>query len=90
MAMGLPVVSTSLGVEGLPVRANEHLLVGDSAEDFAAASLRVLDDHALRARLSASARSLIERDHSHEVAARAFERCCLNVVSAARARGAIR
>lgn len=89
MAMGLPVVSTALGVEGLPVRAGEHLLVGDSAEDFAAASLRILDDHVLRARLAASARSLVERDHSHEAVARAFERCCLGVLSAAPKSGAV-
>ena len=89
MAMGLPVISTSLGVEGLPVRADAHLLVGDSAEEFAAASLRLLDDSALRTRLAASARTLVERDHSHEAAARAFERCCLGVLSAAPKSGAV-
>ena len=30
-----PVVSTSLGAEGLEARPNEHLLIADTAEDFA-------------------------------------------------------
>ncbi len=33
---GTPVVSTSIGAEGLPVRDAEHLLLADGAEAFAA------------------------------------------------------
>ena len=35
MAMGLPVVSTGLGVEGLPITADEHYLQADTAEESA-------------------------------------------------------
>lgn len=77
MASGMPVVSTTLGVEGLPVKRGEHLLIADSADDFATAALRLLEDAGLRARLAASARALVERNFSHEAAARAFERACL-------------
>ena len=35
MAMARSVVSTSIGAEGLPMRANEHLLLADITADFA-------------------------------------------------------
>ena len=40
MAMGRPVVSTTLGIEGLDVTDGEHFLRADNAADFAAASWR--------------------------------------------------
>ena len=36
MAYGRPVVSTTIGAEGLPVKNGEHLLVADTAEDLLA------------------------------------------------------
>jgi glycosyltransferase involved in cell wall biosynthesis len=41
MAYGRPVISTALGAEGLPVRAQEHFLQADDAEGFAAAADRL-------------------------------------------------
>jgi glycosyltransferase involved in cell wall biosynthesis len=49
---GVPVVSTSLGVEGLELLHDKHLLIADSAEDFAKSIIRLLDDAELRTRLS--------------------------------------
>ena len=54
----IPVVSTTLGAEGLDVRHGEHLLLADTPEDFAAACARLLEDSALRARLAANAHEL--------------------------------
>ena len=44
MAMGKPVVSTTVGAEGLPVRDGEHVLLRDTPESFAAAVARLLRD----------------------------------------------
>jgi len=44
MAMGCPVVSTRIGVEGLPVEPDRHFLQADSADAMAAAVLALLDD----------------------------------------------
>lgn len=52
LALGTPVISTSKGAEGLSLTPNEDLLIGDGPDDFAAATLRVLDDADLRASLS--------------------------------------
>src|SRR5205807_1576985 len=52
MANGRAIVSTSLGWEGLPgVEPGRHLLVADSPRDFAAATVRLLEDRELRGRL---------------------------------------
>jgi glycosyltransferase involved in cell wall biosynthesis len=59
MALRTPIVSTSKGAEGLEARHEEHLLIADSAEDFAHAVIRLLTDTRLRERLAASAHQLV-------------------------------
>ena len=59
LALELPVVSTSMGAEGLAgLRAGEHCLIADDAAGFADATLRLLDDQALGRRLGAAGRIL--------------------------------
>ncbi len=58
-AHGLPVVSTSLGAEGLAVRQGHHLLIADEPGDFAAAVKRLLADRDLAARLASAGRALV-------------------------------
>lgn len=76
MAMGLPVVSTGVGVEGLPVRAGEHYLHADNSPDFAAAVVKLLRDRERREKLSHASREFVESHFSHRAAARAFEGAC--------------
>lgn len=57
MARGLPVVSTSVGVEGLPVVSGEHLLLADSGQAFADAIHSLLHDPGLREAIAASGRT---------------------------------
>jgi glycosyltransferase involved in cell wall biosynthesis len=66
LAMGLPIVSTSIGVEGLAVENGKHLLIADRPEHFAAAVLRVLSDPALAGDLGANARRLACERYSWE------------------------
>ncbi len=54
MNQALPLVSTTLGVEGIGVTADRELLVGDSADAFAAAVLTVLTDRAATGTLAAT------------------------------------
>jgi glycosyltransferase involved in cell wall biosynthesis len=42
-ALGLPVVSTTKGIEGLPVRSGTHALIADSPADFGAAIADIRD-----------------------------------------------
>lgn len=76
MAMGSPVVSTRIGVEGLPVEDGRHCLLADDPAGFAAALVRVLREAPLRQALSATARSHVEASFSFQHAARVFEDIC--------------
>ncbi len=80
MAMGCPVVSTSVGMEGLPVTSGEDFLVGDDAESFANGVVTLIRDKALRNRISARARELVESRFSFRNAAKVFEDICADVV----------
>ena len=44
MAAGIPVVSTTLGAEGIPAEHDRHLLLADDPAAFAQAVIRVLKD----------------------------------------------
>ncbi len=67
------VVSTSLGAEGLGAKQEQHLLIADSPADFAEATLRLLDDPALRRRLGEAGRQLYLDRFTWPVAWRALE-----------------
>jgi sugar transferase (PEP-CTERM/EpsH1 system associated) len=63
LAMGLPVVSTRVGAEGIEVTDGEELLLADTSEAFAEAVLRVLGDPVLAARLGAHGRQRMEAEY---------------------------
>ena len=60
---GLPIVSTSLGAEGIEYVDGEHLLIADDPASFAAAVLRLLQDPALNQRLRGSGRRWVEQHY---------------------------
>lgn len=80
MAMGCPVVSTSIGIEGLDVTPDRHYLLRDAPADQADAILALLREPALRERVSREARACVEDRYGHRVAAEVFERICLQAV----------
>jgi glycosyltransferase involved in cell wall biosynthesis len=60
-ARGIPVVSTTLGVEGIAAHSDEHLLVADTPASFAAAVTRILREPETSARLARAGRELVCR-----------------------------
>jgi len=70
LASGKPLVSTSLGVEGLGLQDGRELLIADEPHAFAAAVLRLLDDQAdggqVCAGLSAAGRRFVESHFTWE------------------------
>jgi polysaccharide biosynthesis protein PslH len=80
MAMGRPVISTSLGIEGLDVTDGEHFLRADSAEAFSRGILALLDDAALRSRMAAAARGLMEQRFAWKNVAAQFEAICMKAL----------
>jgi len=59
-AAGIPVVSTSFGMEGIAATPGRDFLCADSPEQFAEACLYLLERPAEGARLAAQARRLVE------------------------------
>jgi glycosyltransferase involved in cell wall biosynthesis len=55
MAMKKPIVSTTIGCEGINLMHEDSALFADTAEDFAKAVVRLFDDASLRARLAQKA-----------------------------------
>jgi glycosyltransferase involved in cell wall biosynthesis len=73
MSFRRPVVSTSIGIEGLEVIDGEHVLIGDTAEAFATQCLRLMSDPQLAARLAESAFELCKRKYSPEAVSAALD-----------------
>jgi glycosyltransferase involved in cell wall biosynthesis len=59
LAMGLPLVSTRIGAEGLELRDGEDLVLADEPADFAAAVLALASDPERARRLAASGRARV-------------------------------
>lgn len=76
MAMGCPVLSTTIGMEGLDAEPGMHFLQRDDAAPLADALLELLDDGVLRDRLSRAARGLVESRFGHQQVAQVFEDIC--------------
>jgi glycosyltransferase involved in cell wall biosynthesis len=58
MAMGRPIVSTTLGAEGIDAHQGEELLLADDPEAFAEATCQLLADPASRSLMGTRARAL--------------------------------
>jgi sugar transferase (PEP-CTERM/EpsH1 system associated) len=76
MAMERAVVSTTIGAEGLPVRAGTELLLADAPEEFAAAVVRVLTDDKLARELGAQAAATVRARFSWDGVAAEFAALC--------------
>jgi len=63
----IPVVSTTLGAEGLGVEDGVHLLLADTSDGLAEACARLLDDEGLRQRLVERAHDLFRLHFTDEV-----------------------
>jgi glycosyltransferase involved in cell wall biosynthesis len=63
MALGTPIVSTTKGAEGLELEAGTHLLLADDPGEFAAQTVRLLRDPALRQLLAANALQFVRQKY---------------------------
>ncbi len=66
MAQGVPVVSTSVGSEGLLVMDGEELFVRDDGSEFAAAAVQLAREPELWGRLTTAARASVSKHYSPE------------------------
>jgi glycosyltransferase involved in cell wall biosynthesis len=81
MASGLPCVATRRALGGLNAIPGRHLLVGETAEQFASHLVRILEDDRLAAMLGAAAREYVNVHHTRAVIAGELARVCAEVVT---------
>ncbi|MBL7016569.1 MAG: glycosyltransferase [Kiritimatiellales bacterium] len=80
MAFGLPVVSTSLGMEGIEAQTGVNCLVADTPELFSQSVDWLLTDRVLSARMARNAQKLIQNKYNLELGHRRFEKILKSVV----------
>lgn len=74
MAASKPVVSTTVGAEGLPLVSGESILLADDPEMFAQSCVRLLQDASLRDSIARTGRGLVASEFSWSAAALSFEK----------------
>jgi glycosyltransferase involved in cell wall biosynthesis len=81
MAIEKPIISTTVGAEGLPVRHEEELLLADDPAAFAEAVVRVLLDQKFAGELSARAARMVREKFGWTKVAVSFAEICERVAS---------
>ena len=79
MAMGKAIVSTAVGVEGLPLKDGEHVVLADGAEAFAQAIVKLLRQDEFREALALRGMHFVRRNFSWGKAAQVFADACRRV-----------
>jgi sugar transferase (PEP-CTERM/EpsH1 system associated) len=79
MAMAKPVISTTIGAEGLAVRNGEDLLLADAPQAFAQAVVAVLQEKAFAQKLGRAAREVVCEQFGWPRAAATFAEICERV-----------
>lgn len=83
MAMRSPVVSTSIGAEGIELEPGRHALVADDPQAFADAVLRLFGDAALRGTLEANGIALVRKRYDWSVVGAGLEQALQHAMAGA-------
>jgi glycosyltransferase involved in cell wall biosynthesis len=72
MALGIPVVATSKGAEGLDALSGVHLMIADSPHDFAEPVIKLLKDGRESKKLISNAQQLVRKNYDWTVTLTVF------------------
>jgi glycosyltransferase involved in cell wall biosynthesis len=81
MGMERPVVSTTIGAEGLPVRDGVDVLLADAPEAFAGAVVSLLLDPALANAIGQAAAAAVRQEYGWDLVAARFAAICRRVAT---------
>lgn len=73
LAQGIPMVSTTVGCEGIAVTDDEDILVADTPQHFADACVRLVTDTELNARITTNGRHTVENTYDYRQACRPLD-----------------
>ena len=70
MALGVPVISTKIGFEGIAVKSSQHLMQADDASSFVEAIEKLISDKNFNSSIRKNARKHIETYYDNQVIAK--------------------
>lgn len=73
LAQGLPMVSTTVGCEGIDVKDDCDILIADTPEAFARQSARLLTDSVLNQKLTEQGRQTAEQKYDYRRACKPLD-----------------
>lgn len=74
MAAGVPVVTTTVGIEGIEAKNEIHVLVRNKPEDLAKAVIRLSKEEKTCQKITKAARLLIEEKYSYQALAQVLDK----------------
>lgn len=83
MAAGTPIVATEIAVEGLGVEHGVQVLIGNSAEELAEQTTRLLQDPTLQATLAKNGKEFVQTQYDWGYIAEKLDRIYLTMASRA-------
>lgn len=75
MGMGVPVVTNSIGLEGIAARCGQDVICADSAEEIALSAERLLRDPDLLKRIASSGQRYVRENHTWDASIKNLEEC---------------
>jgi len=79
MAMGIPVVSTAIGAEGIAAQDGLNIRIADDPGAFAAATVALLGDPVSRKKLAEGGRKLVLENYSCHAVEQQLRRLWLEI-----------
>jgi polysaccharide biosynthesis protein PslH len=76
MAMGIPVVSSPIGAEGLPVEDGDNIFIADGADRFAQCVITLLQDPTRARAMGRAGQRMVTENFSWQAAVGQFDRMC--------------
>jgi len=81
MASALPVVTTTVGAEGLGVSSGKEALITDNLDDLVKSAVEVLRSPAVAKKLGESGRAFVEKNYTWDVSAEKLDRIYGEIVN---------
>jgi len=66
-SQGIPVVSTTVGAEGLSLEKGKHILLADTVAEFVEAVTELMENEELSKNMGLSARKFVEENYSYDM-----------------------
>jgi glycosyltransferase involved in cell wall biosynthesis len=74
MAAGVPVVTTSVGIEGIEAKDNQEVLIRNGGKELAKATVELIKDQNNYQRIIKAARNLVEEKYSYKTIAHILDK----------------